>query len=75
MICVSAVIVGGVDAMSQAMVLAKKPHVVIGKNSFDQSLIVQTQVQLCLYSVLYCVCPVCVVSVEVNLTKSHPKAL
>ena len=28
----SAVVVGGVDMMEQALVLAKKPHVVIGKS-------------------------------------------
>lgn len=29
--CVAAVIVGGIDMMSQSLVLAKKPHIVIGK--------------------------------------------
>lgn len=36
-VCVSAVIVGGIDMMSQALVLAKKPHVVIGKRMLDVS--------------------------------------
>ncbi len=31
-VCVPAVVVGGIDMMSQALVLAKKPHVVIGKS-------------------------------------------
>lgn len=31
--CVAAVIVGGIDMMSQSLVLAKKPHIVIGKTS------------------------------------------
>lgn len=30
LICVAAVIVGGIDMMSQSLVLAKKPHIVIG---------------------------------------------
>lgn len=32
LISVAAVIVGGIDMMSQSLVLAKKPHIVIGKN-------------------------------------------
>lgn len=31
LVCVAAVIVGGIDMMSQSLVLAKKPHIVIGK--------------------------------------------
>lgn len=31
-LCVAAVVVGGIDMMSQSLVLAKKPHIVIGKN-------------------------------------------
>lgn len=31
LISVAAVIVGGIDMMAQSLVLAKKPHVVIGK--------------------------------------------
>jgi len=34
---VPAVIVGGIDMMSQSLVLAKKPHIVIGK-SIDKSI-------------------------------------
>lgn len=30
-ISVAAVIVGGIDMMSQSLVLAKKPHIIIGK--------------------------------------------
>jgi len=32
-IFVSAVIVGGIDMMTQSLVLAKKPHIIVGKNS------------------------------------------
>lgn len=31
LISVAAVVVGGIDMMAQSIVLAKKPHVVIGK--------------------------------------------
>lgn len=30
-VCPAAVIVGGIDTMSQSLALAKKPHVIIGK--------------------------------------------
>ncbi len=30
-VCPPAVVVGGVDMMTQALTLAKKPHIVIGK--------------------------------------------
>ena len=33
LVCVAAVIVGGIDMMSQSMVLAKKPHIVIGEST------------------------------------------
>ena len=31
-ICFSATIIGGVDKMTQAIMLAKKPHIIIGKH-------------------------------------------
>lgn len=37
LISVAAVIVGGIDMMSQSLVLAKKPHIVIGKTINDKS--------------------------------------
>ncbi len=33
LISVAAVVVGGIDMMSQSLVLAKKPHIVIGKTT------------------------------------------
>lgn len=30
-LCPAAVVVGGIDTMSQSLALAKKPHVIIGK--------------------------------------------
>lgn len=35
LISVAAVIVGGIDMMSQSLVLAKKPHIVIGKSTTE----------------------------------------
>lgn len=37
LISVAAVIVGGIDMMSQSLVLAKKPHIVIGKTISEKS--------------------------------------
>lgn len=36
--CVAAVVVGGIDMMSQSLVLAKKPHIVIGKTPSETTI-------------------------------------
>ena len=37
MFIVSAVIIGGIDMMSQSLALAKKPHIIVGKNLLQQT--------------------------------------
>lgn len=44
LISVAAVIVGGIDMMSQSLVLAKKPHIVIGK------MISQSMISVCFFT-------------------------
>lgn len=50
---VVAVIVGGIDMMSQSLVLAKKPHIVIGKSTASISFHI---LQRFLHSLFLCVC-------------------
>ena len=39
---VTAVIIGGMDMMTQALMLGKKPHIIIGKQNFVSSLVNKT---------------------------------